>query len=105
MPTAVANIQPRLQVKYRDSIAAQLRQEFGYDNVMQIPSVTKISVNIGLGEAVDNANAVESAMKDLSAITGQRPFIRRSKQAISNFKLRAGMPIGVTVTLRGARMW
>jgi len=105
MPTAVANIQPRLLVRYRESLAEQMRQEFGYDNVMQVPTLTKISVNIGLGEAVENANAVESATRDLSAITGQRPFVRRSKQAISNFKLREGMPIGLAVTLRGARMW
>lgn len=105
MPAAQATVVPRLQQRYRDEIAAVLREEFGYDNIMQIPTVTKIAVNIGLGEAVENANAVESAIKDLSAVTGQRPYIRRSKQAISNFKLRAGMPIGVSVTLRGARMW
>ena len=105
MPAAVATIQPRLLVRYRESLAEQMRQEFGYDNVMQVPTLTKISVNIGLGEAVENANAVESATRDLSAITGQRPFVRRSKQAISNFKLREGMPIGLAVTLRGARMW
>jgi large subunit ribosomal protein L5 len=72
---------------------------------MQIPTVTKIAVNIGLGEAVENANAVESATRDLMAITGQRPYVRRSKQAVSNFKLRENMPIGLAVTLRGRRMW
>ncbi|MEX2375086.1 MAG: 50S ribosomal protein L5 [Dehalococcoidia bacterium] len=105
MPTAVATIQPRLHVKFRETVADQLRQEFGYENVMQTPTVTKIAVNIGLGEAVENANALESGIKDLTAITGQRPYVRRSKQAISNFKLREGMPIGLAVTLRGARMW
>ncbi len=105
MPTATATVQPRLRQRFREQIAGTLRSEFGYENVMQVPTVLKVSVNIGLGEAVDNANAVESAMKDLAAITGQRPYVRRSKQAISNFKLRAGMPIGVTVTLRGAQMW
>lgn len=105
MATAVANVTPRLQQRFREEIAGQLMQEFGYDNVMQVPTVTKIAVNVGLGEAVENANAVESAMKDISAITGQRPYVRRSKQAISNFKLREGMPIGVSVTLRGPRMW
>jgi len=105
MPTAVAKIQPRLLVRYRESIAGQMQQEFGYANPMEIPTVTKIAVNIGLGEAVENANAVESAMKDLTAITGQRPYVRRSKLAISNFKLRTGMPIGVAVTLRGPQMW
>ncbi|MQC17241.1 MAG: 50S ribosomal protein L5 [Chloroflexi bacterium] len=98
-------MQPRMRLQYRDSIAKQLQEEFGYDNSMQVPTITKIAVNIGLGEAVENANAVESALKDLTAITGQRPYIRRSRQAISNFKLREGMPIGVSVTLRGARMW
>ena len=105
MPTAQATVQPRLRVRFRESIADQLRQEFGYSNVMEVPTVTKIAVNVGLGEAVDNANAVEAATKDITAITGQRPYVRRSKQAISNFKLREGMPIGVAVTLRGARMW
>lgn len=105
MPAAEAKVKPRLLLRFRESVADQLRQEFGYENVMQVPTVTKISVNVGLGEAVENANAVESATRDIAAITGQRPFVRRSKQAISNFKLRAGMPIGVSVTLRGARMW
>jgi large subunit ribosomal protein L5 len=105
MPAAQATVVPRLQQRFRDEIAPVLREEFGYENVMQTPTVTKIAVNIGLGEAVENANAVESAIKDLAAITGQRPYVRRSKLAISNFKLRAGMPIGVAVTLRGARMW
>lgn len=105
MPTAQANIQPRLLLRFRESIADQMRQEFGYENVMQVPTLTKVAVNVGLGEAVDNANAVEAATRDITAITGQRPYVRRSRQAISNFKLRAGMPIGVSVTLRGARMW
>lgn len=105
MATAVANVTPRLLQRFRDEIAGQLRQEFGYENPMQVPTVTKVAVNVGLGEAVENANAVEAAMKDIAAITGQRPYVRRSRQAISNFKLREGMPIGVSVTLRGAQMW
>ncbi|MCK9487603.1 MAG: 50S ribosomal protein L5 [Dehalococcoidia bacterium] len=105
MATAQATVQPRLLVRFRESIAGELRQEFGYQNAMEVPTVTKIAVNVGLGEAVENANAVEAATKDLAAITGQRPYVRRSKQAISNFKLREGMPIGVSATLRGARMW
>jgi large subunit ribosomal protein L5 len=105
MPAAEATVKPRLLQRYRETLAAQLRQEFGYENVMQVPTVTKIAVNVGLGEAVDNANAVEAAMKDIAAITGQRPYVRRSKKAISNFKLRENMPIGVSVTLRGAQMW
>jgi large subunit ribosomal protein L5 len=105
MPVAVAKVTPRLLQRYRDEIAPVLRSEFGYANTMQVPTITKIAINIGLGEAVENANAVEGAMKDIAAITGQRPYVRRSRKAISNFKLRAGMPIGVSVTLRGARMW
>ncbi len=96
---------PRMLERYRESVAPQLRADFGYENVMETPTVTKIAVNIGLGEAVENANAVESATRDLMAITGQRPFVRRSRQAVSNFKLREGMPIGLAVTLRGVRMW
>lgn len=105
MPTAEANISPRLLQRYRDEIAPALRGEFNYANAMQIPRITKIAINIGLGEAVENANAVEAASRDIAAITGQRPYVRRSKKAISNFKLREGMPIGVSATLRGVRMW
>jgi large subunit ribosomal protein L5 len=105
MTSAETATLPRMRERYRESVAPQLQADFGYENVMEIPTVTKIAVNIGLGEAVENANAVESATRDLMAITGQRPFVRRSKQAVSNFKLREGMPIGLAVTLRGARMW
>jgi large subunit ribosomal protein L5 len=96
---------PRMLVRYREDVAPQLQREFGYVNVMQIPGLQKIAVNIGLGEAIENANAIEGATKDLMAITGQRPYVRRARKAISNFKLRVGMPIGVSLTLRGARMW
>jgi large subunit ribosomal protein L5 len=96
---------PRLQQRYRESIAQQLMAEFNYSNVMEIPRITKVAVNIGLGEALENANAVESATKDLLAITGQRPYVRRAKKAISNFKLRENNPIGLSLTLRGDRMW
>ncbi|MDA0364324.1 MAG: 50S ribosomal protein L5 [Chloroflexi bacterium] len=96
---------PRMLARYRDEVAPQLQRDFGYANVMQIPALRKMSINIGLGEAIENGNAVDSATKDLLAITGQRPFIRRSTRAISNFKLREGMPIGVALTLRGHRMW
>lgn len=96
---------PRLQQRYRESISQQLMTEFNYENVMQIPRITKVAVNIGLGEALENANAVESATKDLLAITGQRPYVRRAKKAISNFKLRENNPIGLSLTLRGNRMW
>jgi large subunit ribosomal protein L5 len=96
---------PRLLPRYREQVAPQLQREFGYANVMQIPSLQKIAVNIGLGEAIENGNAIDSATRDLMAITGQRPYVRRSRLAISNFKLRAGLPIGVSLTLRGVRMW
>ena len=105
MTTMTPSVRPRMQLKYRETIAAQLMSEFGYDNVMQIPRILKVAVNIGLGEALDNANAVEAATKDLMAITGQRPYVRRAKKAISNFKLRENNPIGLSLTLRGDRMW
>jgi large subunit ribosomal protein L5 len=103
--TTQAPAVPRLLERYRETVAPQLREEFGYDNVMRTPSITKVAVNIGLGEAVENANAIESATRDLMAITGQRPYVRRAKGAISNFKLREGNPIGLALTLRGPRMW
>ncbi|MEX2446986.1 MAG: 50S ribosomal protein L5 [Dehalococcoidia bacterium] len=96
---------PRLQEHYRESIAKQLMEEFGYQNVMEVPRLSKIAVNIGLGEALENANAMESATRDLMSITGQRPYVRRARKAISNFKLRENNPIGLSLTLRGARMW
>jgi large subunit ribosomal protein L5 len=96
---------PRLKEKYRNEIVPVLVQEFGYANVMQAPRVEKVSLNIGLGEAVANAKALESASQDLATITGQHPVITKAKKSISNFKLREGMPIGVMVTLRGDRMW
>jgi large subunit ribosomal protein L5 len=80
-------------------------KEFGYANVMQVPRVEKVTVNVGLGEAVANAKALDAASLDVATITGQHPVITKAKRSISNFKLREGMPIGVTVTLRGSRMW
>lgn len=96
---------PTLKQRYLDEVVAQLTSEFNYTNPMQVPSLTKINVNIGLGEALENANAIESATNDLMAITGQRPIVRRAKQAVSNFKLREGNPIGLALTIRGERMW
>lgn len=104
MATATST-SPRLKARYHDEVAKTLMTEFGYDNVMQVPAVVKVAVNIGLGEAIENAKAVESATGDLRSITGQQPYVRRSKKAISNFKLREGNVIGLAVTLRGARMW
>jgi large subunit ribosomal protein L5 len=95
----------RLRERYRDEIAPALIKEFGYENVMQVPRLVKVSVNIGLGEAVQNAKALDAATADLTAITGQRPVITRAKKSIANFKIRENMPIGAMVTLRGERMY
>jgi large subunit ribosomal protein L5 len=94
-----------MQTKYKNEILPQLMQEFSYANVMQAPRLQKVTLNIGLGEAVSNAKALETASDDIATITGQHPVITRAKTSISNFKLREGMPIGVMVTLRGDRMW
>jgi large subunit ribosomal protein L5 len=96
---------PRLKTRYADEIAQALRSEFGYDNVMQIPRLTKIVVNMGVGEAARDAKLIDGAVRDLAVITGQKPAIARAKRSIAQFKLREGMPIGAHVTLRGDRMW
>jgi large subunit ribosomal protein L5 len=98
-------VPPRLKERYREEIAPALREEFGYTNVMQIPSLVKISVNMGVGEAARDAKLIEGAVKDLATITGQKPAVARAKKSIAQFKLRTGMPIGAHVTLRGDRMW
>jgi large subunit ribosomal protein L5 len=95
----------RLQDRYRSELVPALMQEFGYKNVMQVPKLEKIVVNIGLGEAIANARAIDAAVGDLATITGQRPVVTRAKKSIAAFKLRAGMPIGAMVTLRGPRMY
>src|SRR6266436_2017198 len=96
---------PRLKERYRQEIAPALREEFGYANVMQIPSLTKIVVNMGVGEAARDAKLIDGAVRDLTAITGQKPQIRRATKSVAQFKLREGMPIGAKVTLRNDRMW
>jgi large subunit ribosomal protein L5 len=96
---------PRLKERYRSEIAPALREEFGLANVMQIPTLTKIVVNMGVGEASRDAKLIEGAVRDLTLITGQRPAVARARKSIAQFKLREGMPIGVHVTLRGTRMW
>ncbi len=96
---------PRLKERYREEVMPVLMKEFGYRNVMEVPRPEKMTVNVGLGEAVADAKALDSASNDVAVITGQRPVITRAKKSISNFKLRAGMPIGVMATVRGARMW
>src|SRR3990170_4608115 len=96
---------PRLKERYKAEVVPALMQEFGYRNVMQAPRLEKVTMNVGLGEAVQNAKALEPASADVATITGQHPVITRAKKSIANFKLREGMPIGVMVTLRGDRMW
>lgn len=86
-------------------MAPALMREFGYQNVMQVPRLHKIVVNVGLGEAITNARALDATVNDITTITGQRPVITRAKRSIAAFRLRTGMPIGVMVTLRGERMW
>ncbi len=103
-PTAV-RARPRLKERYRSEIAPALREEFGYANVMQIPTLTKIAVNMGVGDAARDAKLIEGAVRDLAIITGQKPAVARARKSIAQFKLREGMPIGAHVTLRGDRMW
>lgn len=96
---------PRLKERYEQEIVPALMQEFSFGNVMRVPRVQKVVLNIGLGEATQNAKALDSAEKDLATISGQHPVVTRSKRSIAAFKLRAGMPIGMTVTLRDRRMY
>jgi large subunit ribosomal protein L5 len=96
---------PRLKTRYRAEILPALHQQFGYSNVMQVPGLTKIVVNMGVGEAARDSKLIEGAVKDLTAITGQKPQVTRARKSIAQFKLREGMPIGAHVTLRGDRMW
>ena len=96
---------PRLFERYRKEIVPKLQQEFGYRNVHQVPNLEKIVVNMGVGEATQNAKLIETAAQELAVITGQKPAIRKARKSIANFKLRAGQAIGAMVTLRGDRMW
>src|ERR1700716_1262339 len=96
---------PRLKQRYREEIKASLQKEFDYANVMQIPGVVKVAVNMGVGDAARDAKLINGAVTDLSLITGQKPEIRKARKSIAQFKLREGMPIGARVTLRGDRMW
>src|SRR5262249_39175494 len=95
----------RLKERYQTEIVPALRQEFGYENLMRVPRVQKVVVNIGLGEAIQNAKALEGRSADIATITGQKPVITRAKKSIANFKIRQGNPIGLMVTLRGDRMY
>ena len=96
---------PNLKAKYNAEIAPALMQKFGYKSTMEIPRIHKIVVNVGCGEARDNAKVLESVVNDLATITGQKPVITRAKKSVANFKLREGMPIGAKVTLRQDKMW
>jgi large subunit ribosomal protein L5 len=96
---------PRLKTRYREQVAPELRSDFGYANVMQVPGLVKIVVNMGVGEAARDSKLIEGAIRDLAAITGQKPQVTRARKSIAQFKLREGMPIGAHVTLRGDRMW
>jgi large subunit ribosomal protein L5 len=96
---------PRLLERYRSDVHAKLMEELGYRNPFQVPTLSKIVVNIGLGEAAANPKLLENASEELAAITGQKPTIRKARKSVANFKLRAGQPIGCAVTLRGSRMW
>jgi large subunit ribosomal protein L5 len=100
-----APARPRLRQRYLDEIAPGLLEEFGFANVMQVPGLSKIVVNMGVGEAARDAKLIDGAVRDLSIITGQKPAINRARKSIAQFKLREGMPIGAHVTLRGDRMW
>ena len=96
---------PRLQTRYREEILPALLEEFGYGNVMQVPGVVKVVVNMGVGEAARDSKLIDGAVRDLTAITGQKPQVTKARKSIAQFKLREGMPIGAHVTLRGDRMW
>ena len=95
----------RLKEKYKQETVPELMSKFGYKNVMQVPKLKKIVLNVGLGEAIQNPKALEAAESDVAAVSGQHPVITRAKKSIASFKLRAGMPIGMMVTLRGRRMY
>lgn len=100
-----ARVVPRLKQRYRDEVIAKLREEFSHENVNQVATLTKIVVNMGVGDAARDSKLIEGAINDLALITGQKPKITRARKSIAQFKLRDGMPIGAHVTLRGNRMW
>ncbi|WP_328319117.1 50S ribosomal protein L5 [Streptomyces sp. NBC_00388] len=100
-----ATTAPRLKTRYREEIAGKMREEFSYENVMQIPGLVKIVVNMGVGDAARDSKLIDGAIKDLTTITGQKPAVTKARKSIAQFKLREGQPIGCHVTLRGDRMW
>jgi large subunit ribosomal protein L5 len=103
--TATTAVLPRLKARYRNEIKAALTEEFGYANPHQVPGITKVVVNTGVGEAARDSKVIEGAVRDLTAITGQKPVVTKARKSIAQFKLREGMPIGAHVTLRGDRAW
>ena len=103
--TVTERVTPRLKTRYREEILPALKSEFEIQNVMQVPGLTKIVVNMGVGEAARDSKLIEGAIRDLTAITGQKPAVTKARKSIAQFKLREGMPIGCHVTLRGDRMW
>jgi large subunit ribosomal protein L5 len=102
---ATTTVTPRLKQKYREEIQGKLREQFSYENVMQIPGLVKIVVNMGVGDAARDSKLIEGAIRDLTTITGQKPAVTKARKSIAQFKLREGQPIGAHVTLRGDRMW
>jgi large subunit ribosomal protein L5 len=104
-PQVSAKVTPRLKTRYREEILPALKSEFDIKNVMQVPGLTKIVVNMGVGEAARDSKLIEGAIRDLTVITGQKPAVTKARKSIAQFKLREGMPIGAHVTLRGDRMW
>jgi large subunit ribosomal protein L5 len=105
MSTATATDMPRLKVRYNDEVKARLQEELGIQNVMQVPNLEKIVINMGVGRAAGQPSLIEGCVADLTAISGQKPIVTKSRTSIANFKLREGQAIGVKVTLRGDRMW
>ncbi|KDN84776.1 MULTISPECIES: 50S ribosomal protein L5 [Kitasatospora] len=103
--TTVEKVAPRLKEKYLSEVKGQLNEQFSYENVMLIPGLVKVVVNMGVGEAARDSKLIEGAIKDLTAITGQKPAVTKARKSIAQFKLREGQPIGAHVTLRGDRMW
>jgi large subunit ribosomal protein L5 len=104
-PSSSSPVPPRLKARYREEIVPALRSEFEIPNVMQVPGLVKIVVNMGVGEAARDSKLIEGAVKDLTSITGQKPLVTKARKSIAQFKLREGMPIGAHTTLRGDRMW
>ncbi|GAA0661898.1 50S ribosomal protein L5 [Kitasatospora atroaurantiaca] len=103
--TTVEKVAPRLKERYNSEIKGQLQEQFSYENVMLIPGLVKVVVNMGVGEAARDSKLIEGAIRDLTAITGQKPAVTKARKSIAQFKLREGQPIGTHVTLRGDRMW